>query len=465
MEQVKILVVDDDQSLLRVMQHHLTEAGYPVAIRGRAEEGLREQRAEPAGVVFTDLRMPGMGGIEFIQRMREFDQTAIIVVITGFPTVDAAVESMKEGAFDFVQKPVEKGPLLAVARRAADHYRLRSENRRLRTLVAEHLDFGNMIGRSQAMQQVYHQARAAAGSNATILIAGETGTGKEMLARAIHRNSARGERSFVTINCAAVPATLLESELFGHVKGAFTGAMSERKGLVQEADRGTLFLDEIGDLPLELQPKLLRVLQEKEIQPVGANTVTPVDVRFVVATHRNLEEMVENSVFRQDLYFRLNVVPLTLPPVRERREDILPLFHHFLHEAAESEGKETPAVDRATAARLEDYAWPGNVREIQNLAQRLMVLHQQGSIAADELPESIKESPPAEGPSPAALPSQGIDLEEWTDRLILAALEKNDWNQSRTARYLNISRNTLVYRIDKHQNLHEAWEKHGQGGG
>jgi len=448
MEKNDILIVDDDTSLLRVMEHHLREEGYPVTACSDGKQAIIIQKELKAPLVFTDIKMPGIDGIELIREIREFDQEAVIVVITGFPTIDNAVQAMRSGAFDFIQKPVDKAPLLAVARKALDHYALENENDRLRRLVADHLDFGSMVGKSRSMQQLYHQARKASASNATVLLLGETGTGKEMLAKAIHQNSPRRENRFVAINCAAVPATLLESELFGHVKGAFTGAVTDRKGLIEEANGGTLFIDEVGDLPLELQPKILRVLQEREIQVVGTNTVKKVDIRFIAATHRDIETMVKENTFREDLFFRLNVIPLMLPAVRERREDIAELFNHFLKEAAADEHTTLPQVEKPVYEHLERYTWPGNVREIQNLARRLTALCSDNRIRLHDLPDQITRKQP-DAKNHFDLPEDGFDLEEWTDTILLQALDKNGGNQSKTARYLNISRNTLIYRLEK----------------
>ncbi|MBD3419261.1 MAG: response regulator [Chitinivibrionales bacterium] len=448
MNRVKILIIDDDMSLVRVMEHHLSEAGYIVASAAHGREGLALQKADPALVIFTDLKMPEMDGIEFMHALRQFDATAGVVVITGFPTIDSAVDAMKAGALDFLQKPVEKEHLLTIARKAVEFAALKSENTRLRRLVAEQLGFGAMIGRSSAMQDVYRQAKQAAASNATVLISGETGTGKEMLAKAVHSAGNRSDKPFVAVNCAAVPASLLESELFGHVKGAFTGAISDRNGLIGEAQSGTFFLDEIGDLPLELQPKLLRLLQEREYQPVGANSIRNADVRFIVATHRDLKELVRIGSFREDLYFRLNVIPLRLPPLRERREDIVPLFMHFLSRIAEREQRRPPRIDKDAARRLECYDWPGNIRELQNLAERIIALHTDELLHAEDLPEPFETAAPVADKG-IDLPQSGIDLEQWIDKVVISALDKNDWNQSKAAKFLNISRNTLVYRMDK----------------
>lgn len=459
MSEDTIILVDDDLSLLRVMQHHLAEAGYNVDTYTNGYEALEAQNNHPAKVIFTDLKMPGMTGIEFMEAVREFDNNVVIIVITGFPSIDKAVDTMKAGAFDFIQKPVDKKRLLTITQKALHFYNLESENVRLRSLIAEQFDFSNMIGNSRVMQKIYEQAHQVATSIATVLIMGETGTGKEMLAKAIHQNSQRKDKAFVTVNCAAVPSTLLESELFGHVKGAFTGAISSRKGLIEKAEGGTLFLDEIGDLPLELQPKLLRVLQEREIQIVGTNTTIKVNVRIIVATHRPLDKMVENNEFREDLYFRLNVIPFTMPPIRERIEDILPLFKHFLSEAAQDENKNIPIIGKEVITRLESYPWPGNVREIRNLAQRLMVLHNDKTIEAHDLPEGFNKTAQNLSIFPDMLPETGIDLEEWIDRLVLKALEKNQWNQSQTARFLRISRNSLIYRMEKRPLIKNARDK------
>ena len=449
MKSKSILIVDDDMSLVRVMKHHLSEAGYDVTTAANGREGLEIHRRDPSSIIFTDLKMPEIDGVTFINEIRSFDLYVSIVVITGFPTVDKAVAAMKAGALDFIEKPVEKEHLLAVAEKAHTFFELQYENSRLRHLVSEHLDFGNMVGQSSQIKNVYNLARNVADSNVTVLINGETGTGKEMLAKALHNHSKRKNRKFVAINCAAVPSNLLESELFGHVKGAFTGAINDRAGLIAEAEGGTLFLDEIGDLPLELQPKLLRVLQEREFHPVGSNKSVKTDARFVVATHRDLKKMVEEQSFREDLFYRLNVVPITIPPVRERPQDIVPLFIHFLKTAATEEKKSLPVLDKSTIESLEKYFWPGNVREIQNIAQRIMAIHTGDMISVHELPAMFNQSDTIKESGSFSLPDDTFDLEKWTDLVILEALKKNGWNQSKTAAYLNISRNALIYRMKK----------------
>lgn len=462
MPEARILVIDDDRSQLRVLEHFLAESGFEVIAASSAQEGLLRQAETPAEVIVTDLNMPGLDGIGFIRALRERDANTSIILVTGFPTIDAAVEAMRAGAFDFIQKPVESKHLAEVVRKALEHARLARENRELKNLVEDHLDFGQLIGRSPGMLNIYKQARQVSASNVTVLIQGETGTGKELLAKAIHHNSPRKDGAFVVVNCAAVPGNLLESELFGHVKGAFTGAISDRRGRIEDANGGTLFLDEVGDLPLDLQPKLLRVLQEKEITPVGSNQMRKVDVRFVAATHRDLHKMVGEGTFREDLFFRLNVVPLLIPPLRQRREDIVLLFHHFLKEAAREEGRSTPTVEPAVVTPLEANEWPGNVRELQNLAQRIIALNPVDVIGLANLPEPYNKTS-IQAPGTIALTGVSFDLEEWTDRVILAALEKYDWNQSQTAKYLGISRNTMAYRLDNRPILREAKAKRVQG--
>lgn len=459
MNSKRILIVDDDLSLLRVMEHNLSEGGFAVTTTSNAIEALELQHKEAFPIIFTDIKMPKMNGVEFISTLREFDSDAIIIVLTGFPTIDMAVSSMKSGAFDFIQKPIDKEHLLSITQKACDYFELKNENRRLKELVSDHLEFGNMIGKSTAMQNLYNQARQAASSNATIMINGETGTGKEMLAKAIHYNSNRKDKPFLTINCAAIPANLLESQLFGHKKGTFTGAISDRTGMIELADEGTFFLDEIGDLSLELQPKLLRVLQEREIQPLGTSDIKKVDIRFIVATHKDLLELVKNGDFREDLYYRLNIIPLTIPPLRMRNEDTISLFTHFLKESCESEGRSRPNINSEVIKLLENYSWPGNVREVQNLAQRLAVLVPTDEIGASHLPDNITSKVVKDSSTFLEIPNEGIDMEEWIDKLILEALKKNEWNQSKTAKFLNISRNTLVYRLDKRPLLIEAKKK------
>ncbi|MFC1585150.1 sigma-54-dependent transcriptional regulator [Fibrobacterota bacterium] len=448
MEHKKIMIVDDDLSLLRVIDHHLTGAGHNTTAISKPKEAVELLDKEQFDIILCDMKMPDISGMDILKKVHQRDADVVFIVITGYPTVEEAVEAMKLGAFDFIQKPVDKTHLLRVIGKASELITLRRENVRLKSLVKEQFEFDKIIARSGAMRKVCTQAAQVALSNVPILITGETGTGKELLAKAVHNNSKVKEGPFVAVNCGAIPASLIESELFGHTRGAFTGAVTDRKGLFEAASRGTIFLDEIGDLPLNLQSKLLRVLQDNKVVPVGSNKSIHVDVRIVSATHRNLTEMVKQGTFREDLYYRLNVVPLALPPLRDRVEDIPLLFKHFVKSQLERDGKNMPAIGRKIIKHLENYNWPGNVRELENLAQRIVALHSGSDISQNDLPDNIKEHRKT-GTSIPELPDAGLDLEEWIDKMVVMALRKNEWNQSRTAKYLNISRNTLIYRMEK----------------
>ena len=451
MENRNILLVDDDSSFLRVIKYHVENAGFTAITATSGIDALKIHRERKSAVIFTDMGMAKMSGIQFITAIREFDTEVSIVVISGLGSIDDAVESMKLGAIDFIKKPIEQSLFLTVLSKAYNIYNLSRENRQLKELVTNNLSFGNMIGKSDKMEQLYREASRVAPSNATVLINGETGAGKEVLTKAIHINSQRKDNRFIALNCAAIPSNLIESELFGHVKGAFTGATTNRKGVLEEADNGTFFMDEIGDLPLELQPKLLRIIQEREFQPVGSNKIIKVNIRFICATHRNLKEMVSNGSFREDLFFRLNVLPLYIPPVRKRKEDILPLFNHFLSKACTAENRDTPAISKDSALMLENYNWPGNVREIQNIALRCAVLSGE-EISIDDLPIDNINPRNTIIDKDKDLP---YDLENHIDNLYINALNLNTWNQSKTAKFLNISRNSVVYRL-KREALIEA---------
>lgn len=452
----RILVLDDDTSLLRVMEYYITEAGFACTCVETVKEAISVYDDQSFDLVFSDLKIDQEDGIAFIRTLKEKDPEAVIIAITGFPSVDVAVECMKAGAFDFVQKPIEEEQLLSILKKAEQFSSLKAENRRLKAMVSQEYSFGSFISRSPSMLSLQKQAQQIASSMITTLITGETGTGKEVLAKSIHMESPRKNKPFVAINCAAVPATLIESELFGHVKGAFTGAATNRRGLLEEADGGTFFMDEIGDLPQELQPKLLRILQEKEFTKIGSNRPQKVDIRLLCATHRNLEEMVAQGTFREDLYFRINVVTLSIPPLRERVEDILYLFNHFLHRACEEENRPVPQLSSAAIELLENHIWSGNVRELQNIAYRCSVLVHGQSIEANDLPfGTVSESKPV---NVAKKTIESYDLEERIDQLYLEALEHNNWNQTKTASFLHISRNSLIYRL-KRPLLAQAFEE------
>ncbi len=446
----RVLVVDDDESLRRVTQVQLEQAGFKTTTAGDGIEALRILQKSAPDLVITDLKMPGISGIELLRRIRADYPDVLVVMLTAFGTVESAVEAMKAGAYDYITKPVHPDELDLVARRALEHLQLIEENRSLRSSLDAKYGFENIIGRSNSLLYVLDMAARAAQTDATVLIHGETGTGKELLAKAVHFNSRRREKPFVTINCGAIPKDLLESELFGHVKGSFTGAVAHRKGKVESADGGTLFLDEIGEMPLELQVKLLRLIQQGEIEKVGAPSASTVDVRIIAATHRDLEAMIEDGTFREDLYYRLSVIPLELPPLRERLDDIPQLVEHFFSKLKQKHGRESLVLPISLMPYFSNYRWPGNIRELENIIERLIVLTPGNEITVSHLPAFLRREHASVDTLNIDLPSQGISLEAIEKELILKALEKFNWNQTHAAKYLDISRKALIYRMEKH---------------
>jgi two-component system NtrC family response regulator len=446
----RVLVVDDDESVRRVTQVQLEQAGFKTTTAGDGIEALTILQKSPPDLVITDLKMPGMSGMELLRRIRTDYPDVLVVMLTAFGTVENAVEAMKAGAYDYITKPVHADELEMVARRSLEHLQLLEENRTLRSSLDAKYGFENIIGHSNSLLYVLDMAARAAQTDATVLIHGETGTGKELLAKAVHFNSARREKAFVTINCGAIPKDLLESELFGHVKGSFTGAVAHRKGKVESADGGTLFLDEIGEMPLELQVKLLRLIQQGEIEKVGAPSASTVDVRVIAATHRNLGAMIEDGAFREDLYYRLSVIPLELPPLRERLDDIPQLVQHFFSKLKQKHGRESLALPISLMPYFSSYRWPGNIRELENIVERLVVLTPGNEIAVSHLPAFLRREHPSIETLNIDLPSQGISLEAIEKELIVKALEKFKWNQTHAAKYLDISRKALMYRMEKH---------------
>ncbi|TLM68903.1 MAG: sigma-54-dependent Fis family transcriptional regulator [Deltaproteobacteria bacterium] len=443
-----VLVVDDDASLRRVTEYHLEQAGYRVLTAADGLEGVKVFREERPALVITDLQMPGLSGLGVLDQVKALAPETLVIVITAFGTIEQAVDAMKKGAHDFLTKPVSRDALLMVVDKACRLLGLQEENRRLREQLADRVEFSHLVGNSDAMRQVLEIVRRAAPSDATVLLTGESGTGKELVARAIHQASERSSGPFVAVNCAAIPADLLESELFGHVRGAFTGAVSDRAGKFERATGGTLFLDEIGELPAALQPKLLRALQEHEIEPVGG-LAKRIDVRVVAATNRDIESAMSTGAFREDLYYRLAVITVELPPLRSRPDDIPLLVRHFLakHAAAELQ------VSAAAMALLGRYAWPGNVRELENAIQRMVVLRRGDRLDVDDLPAKIRdEAPGARGATDSVLqlPEAGYSLEALEREAVLQALQRSRWNQSRAAAFLRIPRHVLLYRMEKY---------------
>ncbi len=446
----QILVVDDDESLRRVTEVQLLQSGFDVAPAASGQEALEILLEKPVDLVITDLKMPGMSGLDLLKRIRSDFPELVVIMVTAFGSIETAVEAMRAGAYDYVTKPVHIDGLKLSIARALDHIRLRQEVRALRTSLDRKYGFENILGRSSTLLSVLDMASRAAETSSTVLVRGETGTGKELLAKAIHFNSPRKERVFVTINCGAIPKDLLESELFGHVKGSFTGAVAHKKGRAEVADGGTLFLDEIGEMPLELQVKLLRLIQQGEIEKVGAAETTTVDVRIIAATHRNLQAMIEDGAFREDLYYRLSVIPLELPPLRERPDDIPELVEHFFIKAKQKHGRQELVLGPALLTQFSGYGWPGNIRELENIIERLVVLTRGNEITVTDLPEFLRREHTVLEELRLDLPPQGISLDAVEKELILRALKKFDWNQTQAARYLDLSRKTLIYRMEKY---------------
>ena len=445
----RILVVDDEEGLRRVTQLKLQQAGYDASTAADGQSALDLLARHPQDLVITDMKMPGMSGIELLGRIREEYPEIIVILVTAFGTIESAVESMRTGAFDYVIKPVNSDALKLVVSRALEHHRLREEVRSLRSAIDRKYGFESIIGRSKSLLETLDNAARAAQSDSTVLIRGETGTGKELLAKAVHFNSGRREKPFVVINCGAIPKDLLESELFGHLRGAFTGAVANKTGRIEMAHGGTLFLDEIGEMPPELQVKLLRVIQQREIEKVGSPVPLKVDVRIVAATHRDLQAMVEDGNFREDLYYRLAVIPLLLPPLRERTEDIPELVTLFFRNFKERMNRPELKLPPALLPYFAGYRWPGNVRELENIVERLVVLARGDEIAVEDLPEFLRREKPALEAVQLDIPPEGISLESVERELVFRALTKANWNQTKAAEYLDISRKQLIYRMEK----------------
>ena len=448
MRRVKILVIDDDESLRRVLEYNLAQEGYAVLTASSGEQGLDLLKKERADLVVTDVRMPGMDGLQVLEGVRKVDPNVQVIILTAFGTIEMAVEAMKAGAFHYISKPFNRDELKLTIKKALQLKELERENVTLREELKERSGLDAIIAESPPMAQVLELVIRVAPTETTVLILGESGTGKELIARAIHGRSPRAHGPFVPVNCAAIPETLLESELFGHVRGAFTGAIRDRVGKFEAAEGGTVFLDEIGEMRPDLQVKILRVLEERMLERVGDNKLIRVDVRVLAATNKDLSKAIQAGEFREDLYYRLNVVPLQIPPLLERREDIRPLAQHFLKRLGAS-----PRLTIAPEAfrALESYDWPGNVRELENALERAMIFHRGDLISLADLPETIRAPKAKEATAlPMSMPETGLSLEEVEKELILRALQKHDWNQSRAARYLGITRHTLLYRIEKH---------------
>jgi two-component system response regulator AtoC len=450
--QHRLIFVEDDADLRRLVAGAMTRRGWIVAPFARAEEALAdlERPSGDADVVLTDLVMPGLGGLGLCSRLREDRPEIPVVVVTGFGSLEAAVEAIRAGAWDFVTKPVDVDALGIVLARALAHRALRREVLRLRKEVGRS-DPGELLGESEPMKTLRQLLARVATSEASVLICGETGSGKEVVAKTLHRWSARADRPFVALSCAAMPEALLESELFGHVKGAFTGAVDRRAGLFQQAAGGTLFLDEIGEMPLPLQAKLLRVLQERAVRPVGGDKEVAVDVRILSATHRDLEDAVAAGRFREDLWFRLNVIQVDLPPLRERGHDVLLLAQRFAAEFAARDGRAVTGFSPEAARRLLSWRWPGNVRELRNCMERAVALTAREEIGVEDLPPRVRDATPPQ-PAPSDLLAGGfLPLAEVERRYALQVLDAVGGRRGEAARLLGLDRKTLYRKL-------QAWE-------
>ena len=449
MKPISILIVDDDASQRRLIEFWMQEEGYSTLTANDGAAGLKLFEQHDPALVITDIRMPRLSGLDLLGRIKGADPDTAVILITAFSTVNDAVEAMKLGAADYILKPLNADELKVNVHRALERQQLVDENRRLRDLAGSTFRFENIITKSRKMQNVIELAAQVARRDSTVLLTGESGTGKELLAKAIHQNSLRDGKPFVTVNCGALPETLAESELFGHRKGSFTGATNDRPGKFEAANEGTVFLDEVGELTLPLQVKLLRVIQEREVDKIGSPHPVKVNVRILAASNRNLKNLVEDGDFREDLYYRLSVVGIELPPLRERRDDIPLLARHFLKQYVSRYAIPDLAVSDDAIEKMAQYNWPGNVRELQNVIERLAVLAKDNLIRVETLPEEIRVADSRIASIGLKLPEEGIDLEGVEKEILLQALEKHGWNQTHAAKYLNISRKTLIYRMEK----------------
>src|SRR5262245_48763946 len=449
MARERILIVEDDEGMRQVTRLQLERQGYEATAADSAEGAIPILEKSAQQLVITDLNLPGISGIELLKRIRlEHPETAVIVM-TAYGTVQSAVEAMKAGAYDYIPKPVHPYELKALVKRWLDHHRPLEEVQELPGSRVQNFGWEEILGSAPGLLVALAFAPGLPTREATVLIFGETGTGKELVAKAIHHRSDRRDGPFMTINCGAIPRELLESELFGHVKGSFTGAVTHKKGKVEMLDGGTLLLDEIGEMPLDLQVRILRLIQEKEIEKIGATAPTKVDVRIIAATHRDLAAMVKQGSFREDLYYRLLVVPIKLPPLRERSGDIEELVQHFFRKSRTKHNRPQMTMRQEVLQYCSEYAWPGNVRELENAVERMVLLAKGDEITAADLPDSIRPQPAGTVP-PMQLPEHGVSLEAFEKQMILQALKKCGGNQTQAARYLSMSRRTLAYRLEKY---------------
>ena len=442
-----ILIVEDEAKMRRLLELNLGEDGFTTFSAEDAETGLKLLQQNPIDLVVTDLKLPGMNGLEFLQAVKRQNAALPVVVMTAFGSVETAVEAMKAGAADYVLKPFSLSEMRMVVRKELDVRNLREENRSLREALGKRYAHPNIVARSPKMQEVLATVERVAPTNSTVLLGGESGVGKDLIARAIHEKSRRANGPFLKINSTAIPENLLESELFGFERGAFTGAVASKPGKFELADKGTLFLDEIGDVPPATQVKLLRVLQEREFERLGGTKTVKVDVRLIAATNRDLREALEQGTFREDLYYRLNVVPIDIAPLRDRKEDIPELTNLFVARFAGESGKLIEGITPQAMQMLVNYHWPGNVRELQNIVERACALSKGHQLEVSDI--HIDERPSKTGNGAPGFLPEGMTLEQWEDEMVQEALRRANGNKSQAARLLGLSRNALRYPLSK----------------
>ncbi len=452
----KILIVDDEQSMRDFLAIMLKKEGYEVATVEDGNEAIKATEEDIYDLIITDIKMPGRTGLDVLRHVKQVSPSTLVIVITAFSSTEDAVLAMKQGALDYITKPFEIEKIKFVIKNALERKKLHEEHKYYKQQYEHKFDVSNIVGKSKVIRNIFDIIQRVSSSKSTVLITGESGTGKELIARAIHQNSPRKERPFVTVSCGAIPENLFESELFGHMKGAFTGAIANKMGLFELADTGTLFLDEIGELPVLIQVKLLRVLQEKQFKRVGGTKDITVDVRIISATNRDLHKMVEESAFRGDLFYRLNVILIHIPPLRSRKEDIPLLSRHFLEKYNREIGKHFARITDEAIIQLLAYDWPGNIRELENAIERAVALGTEPTINVSSLSENIRGTTSL-FPSviPVDIPPEGIDLENIVDEvekdLLVKALEKTGWVKKHAAKLLHLSFRSFRYRLDKYE--------------
>ncbi len=440
-----ILIVEDEPKMRRLLEMNLADQGFTTHAAGDAESGLKLLNTEKVDLVLTDFKLPGMNGVEFLQAIKRANASLPVVIMTAYGSVESAVEAMKFGASDYVLKPFSLAEMVLVVRKELEAHNLREENRNLREALGHRYEYSNVIANSEKMQNVLALVERVAPTNSTVLLGGESGVGKDLIARAIHEHSSRSSGPFLKINSTAIPENLLESELFGYEKGAFSGATSAKPGKFELADKGTLFLDEIGDVPPAIQVKLLRVIQEREFERLGGTKTLKVDVRLIAATNRDLRAALEDGTFRQDLYYRLNVVAIDIPPLREHKEDIPALANFFLQRFAQASGKKLTGISPEAIEVLMQFSWPGNVRELENVLERAV------TFAAGPILGPADIHLDRTGPSTSAAPvlPEGMTLDQWEQEIIREALRRSNGNKSQAARSLGLTRNALRYRLSQ----------------